>query len=84
MASRADLLTILNLESSASQWTGCQTLLGSSLGLGLQQPLIVVETVPSLKGIASDTPILILHTPWQVQCSWQLHSLSSPTLLFLA
>jgi MFS family permease len=55
----AGLLTTLTPDSSSPQWISFQALLGLGVGLGLQQSLIAVQTVPPLKDVPSGTALVI-------------------------
>ncbi|KAK3937162.1 MFS general substrate transporter [Diplogelasinospora grovesii] len=52
------LLTTLTPESGANQWIGYQAMVGIGIGLGLQQPLIVVQTVLPLAEVSVGTALM--------------------------
>ncbi|KAL5341493.1 major facilitator superfamily domain-containing protein [Aspergillus crustosus] len=55
----AGLLTTFTPETGHPAWIGYQVLLGIGIGIGLQQPLIVVQTVLPLEDIPTGTALII-------------------------
>lgn len=54
----AGLLTTLEPDSSHEKWIGYQALYGLGLGMGLQQPLIVIQTALPATDVPSATAII--------------------------
>lgn len=52
------LLTTLTPDSGANQWIGYQAIAGIGIGLGIQQPLIVVQTVLPLAEVSVGTALM--------------------------
>ena len=59
MAIGAGLLTTLKPDSGHAKWIGYQALTGIGIGLGMQQPLIAVQTVLDLSDVPTGTAIII-------------------------
>ncbi|KAJ5787776.1 Major facilitator superfamily domain general substrate transporter [Penicillium paradoxum] len=55
----AGLLTTLETDSNHSKWIGYQALFGIGLGLGMQQPMIVIQTALKVEDIPSGTAIVM-------------------------
>ena len=55
----AGLLTTLTPESGHAKWIGYQALTGIGIGLGMQQPLIAVQTVLDISQVPIGTSIII-------------------------
>ena len=55
----AGLLTTLTPESYHGYWIGYQALTGLGIGMGMQQPLIVVQTVLDISQVPIGTSIII-------------------------
>jgi hypothetical protein len=55
----ASLLTTFTPETGHPAWIGYQFLLGTGIGIGLQQPLIVVQTILPLQDIPTGTALII-------------------------
>lgn len=53
----AGLLTTLHPDSPSSQWIGYQAMLGIGLGMGLQQPMIAIQTALPASDVPSATAI---------------------------
>lgn len=53
------LLTTLTPESNHSYWIGYQALAGVGVGLGMQQPMIAVQTVLDISQVPVGTSIII-------------------------
>ena len=53
----AGMLTILEPDSNHREWIGYQTLFGIGLGMGIQQPMIVVQTALAAGDVPSATAI---------------------------
>lgn len=54
------LLTTLNPNSSSGEWIGYQALFGIGVGIGIQQPLMVIQTVLPLEDIPVGTCVVTL------------------------
>jgi hypothetical protein len=78
MAIGAGLLTTLEPSSGHAKWIGYQALTGIGIGLGMQQPLIAVQTVLDLVDVPTATSIIVFA---QTLVSTILPSLSSTTQL---
>lgn len=59
MAIGAGLLTTLEVDSGSAKWIGYQAIFGIGVGLGLQQPLIAVQTVLKLDDVPTGTSAVI-------------------------
>ncbi|KAL1623283.1 hypothetical protein SLS56_008388 [Neofusicoccum ribis] len=55
----AGLLTTLEPDTPSSKWIGYQIVLGVGLGLGMQQPLMAVQTVLDMADVAAGTAVVI-------------------------
>lgn len=55
----AGLLTTLETNSGHAKWIGYQALFGIGLGLGMQQPMIVVQTALKAEDVPSGTAIVM-------------------------
>ena len=55
----AGLLTTLTPESSHQYWIGYQALTGIGIGLGMQQPMIVVQNVLDISQVPIGTAIIV-------------------------
>lgn len=55
----AGLLTTLKPDSGHAKWIGYQALTGIGIGLGMQQPLIAVQTVLDMSDVPTGTSIII-------------------------
>lgn len=55
----AGLLTTLELDSSSSKWIGYQVLCGFGIGLGLQLPLVAIQTVLDMSEIPTATALVL-------------------------
>lgn len=53
------LLTILEPDSPSSKWIGYQIVLGVGLGLGMQQPLMAVQTVLDISDVPTGTAVVV-------------------------
>ncbi|CAK7274836.1 hypothetical protein SEPCBS119000_006376 [Sporothrix epigloea] len=53
------LITTFVPDESHSKWIGYQILAGAGVGLGLQQPLIAVQTVLPIKDVPTGTSVII-------------------------
>jgi len=58
-ATGAGLLSTLKPESNHSMWIGYQALTGVGIGLGMQQPLIAVQTVLDISQVPIGTSVII-------------------------
>ena len=56
----AGLLTTFQTTTGHSKWIGYQILLGAGLGMGMQQPLICVQTVLKLQDVPVGSSLLLL------------------------
>jgi hypothetical protein len=59
MSVGAGLLTTFNPEIGKSKWIGYQALTGIGVGLGMQQPLMAVQTVLDIKDVPTGTSVVI-------------------------
>ncbi|KAI9367709.1 MFS general substrate transporter [Aspergillus egyptiacus] len=59
MAIGAGLLTTFDVDTGHSAWIGYQVLLGFGIGLGMQQPLIVVQAVLPLQDVPTGTAVMV-------------------------
>lgn len=59
MAIGAGLLTTLEPDSGHAKWIGYQAFTGIGIGLGMQQPLIAVQTVLDIKDVPTATSIIV-------------------------
>lgn len=57
MTTGAGLLTLLEPDTNHKEWIGYQVIFGVGLGLGIQQPMIVVQTALAAGDIPSATAI---------------------------
>ncbi|KAF4312510.1 Tetracycline resistance protein TetB/drug resistance transporter [Botryosphaeria dothidea] len=55
----AGLLTTLEPNTPSPKWIGYQIVLGVGLGLGMQQPLMAVQTVLDMADVAAGTAVVI-------------------------
>lgn len=55
----AGLLTTFELDTGSGKWIGYQVICGLGIGLGLQLPLVAVQTVLHMSEIASATALII-------------------------
>ncbi|KAL8795402.1 MAG: hypothetical protein Q9195_002143 [Heterodermia aff. obscurata] len=55
----AGLLTTFELDSSSSKWIGYQVLCGFGIGLGLQLPLVAIQTVLDMSEIPTATALVL-------------------------
>lgn len=55
----AGLLTTLQVNTGSPQWIGFQALVGAGIGLGMQQPLMAVQTVLDLEDIPIGTAVVV-------------------------
>ena len=55
----AGLLSTLSVDAGHAKWIGYQAIYGLGVGLGLQQPLIAVQTVLRINDIPTGTAIVI-------------------------
>jgi len=53
------LLTTLRPDSPPAQWIGYQVVLGVGLGLGMQQPLMAVQTVLDMADVPTGTSVVV-------------------------
>lgn len=53
------LLTLLTVDSNMGEWIGYQIVFGIGLGLGMQQPLIAVQTCLGAEDVATGTAIVV-------------------------
>jgi hypothetical protein len=53
------LLTTLKPDSPPAQWIGYQVVLGVGLGLGMQQPLMAVQTVLDIADVPTGTSVVV-------------------------
>lgn len=59
MAIGSGLLTTLKVDSGHSQWIGYQALLGIGIGLGMQQPMICVQTALKREDVPTGIAMVI-------------------------
>lgn len=59
MAVGAGLLSTLTPRAPASAWAGYQALFGAGVGLGIQQPLMAVQTVLRMPDVAAGTALMV-------------------------
>ncbi|KAF1943448.1 MFS general substrate transporter [Clathrospora elynae] len=59
MAIGAGLLTTLTVDSGSAEWIGYQFMFGAGVGFGMQQTLVVVQTVLPAEDIAVGTAIMM-------------------------
>lgn len=55
----AGLLTTFELDTGSSKWIGYQVICGFGIGLGLQLPLVAIQTVLDMSEIPSATALII-------------------------
>ncbi|EWC44372.1 hypothetical protein DRE_01198 [Drechslerella stenobrocha 248] len=55
----AGLITTWEVDTGHAQWIGYQALFGIGIGMGMQQPLIAVQTVLPSRDIATGTAVII-------------------------
>lgn len=53
------LLTLLTPGTSSAKWIGYQIIAGAGVGLGMQQPLMAVQTVLDIKDVPTGTSIIV-------------------------
>ena len=58
MAVGAGLLALFEPATPAAAWIGYQLLFGTGVGLGMQQPLMAVQTVLGLRDVATGTSVI--------------------------
>lgn len=58
-AAGCGLLTTLKPDSPPAQWIGYQVVVGVGVGLGMQQPLMAVQTVLSLDDVPTGTSVVV-------------------------
>jgi hypothetical protein len=59
MAIGGGLLTTFQVDTGHPKWIGYQALFGFGLGLGMQQPLMAVQTVLDLADVSTGTAVVI-------------------------
>ncbi|KAG9239800.1 hypothetical protein BJ878DRAFT_392140, partial [Calycina marina] len=62
-ATRAGLMSTFKSDSDNAYWIGYQDLAVIGVGLGMQQPLIVVQTILDITMVPVGTSIIFLQTP---------------------